>query len=424
MKKIEIKGLEGAELDFANQHNSMIDAIEAKEVSIKELEKKLAALEAIEVKSYDKEVLELKNAMLVLENEIAKKSAGAPEQKSLRQTIIDEIKSLGVNNVAELKSYIKKNGTQELEIKAITAIASTANTDTVGRTNLDNRVAWAPVDANAFLQNFRTVAEQSDKSKFGYVEGSYTGAAAYVGEGVGNPDSDAATAAATFGDYAKVQSVLSVNSEVYEDIPDFADGLIAQMQIAMSSFVDNEALTGDGLAPAGVQHIKGLLAYATAFVPADFATTVYKANMANLTSAVATKIAIAGKGKYAANVAFVHPMDLFKLKNEKDNEGQSIVLIDTFGNPTIAGIRVVPTVKITENTMLVMDSRVAEWRTKRSMTLKMGQILANDVINDKQSAVLMARYQLLVRTLDKVGIMYVSDIATALQTMEKPATQA
>ena len=213
MKKIEIKGLEGAELDFANQHNSMIDAIEAKEVSINELEKKLAALEAIEVKSYDKEVLELKNAMLTLENEIAKKSAGAPEQKSLRQTIIDEIKALGVNNVAELKSYIKKNGTQELEIKAITAIASTANTDTVGRTNLDNRVAWAPVDANAFLQNFRTVAEQSDKSKFGYVEGSYTGAAAYVGEGVGNPDSDAATAAASFGDLSPI-SILPPGKQI------------------------------------------------------------------------------------------------------------------------------------------------------------------------------------------------------------------
>ena len=424
MKKIEIKGLEGAELDFANQHNAMVDAIEVKELSIKELEKKLAALEAVEVKNYDKEVLQLKNAILTLENEIAKKAAGAPEQKSLRQTIIDEIKALGVNNIEELKSYIKKNGTQELEIKAITAIATTANTDTVGRTNLDMTVRWAPTTANAFLQNFRTVAEANNKSKFGYVEGSYTGAAAYVGEGTGNPDSDSASASATFGDYAKVQSVLSVNSEVYEDIPDFADGLIAQMQIAISKFVDDQALNGDGLAPAGVQHIKGLLAYATAFVAADFSATVYKPNIANLMSAVATKIAIAGKDKYSANVGFINPMDLFKLKNEKDNDGQPVVLNDTFGNPTIGGIRVVPTTKINENELLIMDSNIAEWRTKRSMTLKMGQILANDVINDKQSAVLMARYQLLIRTADTVGIMHVADIATALQTMDKPATLA
>ena len=71
-----------------------------------------------------------------------------------------------------------------------------------------------------------------------------------------------------------------------------------------------------------------------------------------------------------------------------------------------------------------MDSRIAEWRTKRSMTLKMGQILANDAINDKQSAILMARYQLLIRTADTKGIMHVASISAALETMEKPLISA
>lgn len=417
MKKLEIKGLEGADLEFANQHNEMVDAIEAKNQTIEQLETKMKELEKIEVKSYDKEVLELKNAILTLETELAKKSAKSNEVKSLEQVIVDEIKSLGVNNVAELKSYLAKNGTKTLEIKAINAIASTANTDTVGRTNLDTTVRWAPTVANAFLQNFRTVAESSDKSKFGYTEGSYTGNAAYVGEGAGNPNSDSASASAILADYAKIQSVLSVNTEVYENIPDFAAGLVSQMQIAISKFVDDEALSGDGLATAGVQHVKGLLAYATTFVPADFAETVYKPNTADLISAVATKIAIAGVGRYSANVAFIHPMDLFKLKHEKDNDGQPVVLNDSFGNPTIAGIRIVPTVKVTANTLLVMDSNIAEWRTKRAMQLKMGQILADDAINDKQSAILMARYQLLIRNADTVGIMKVTDIETALKAM-------
>ena len=421
MKKLEIKGLEGADLEFANQHNEMVDAIESKSKSIEQLEAKMAELAKIEVKNYDTQVLELKNAILTLENELAKKAAVVPEYKSAEQMIVDEIKKLGVNNMFELKDYLKKHGNQELELKAITAIASTANTDTVGRTNLDNTVRWAAVEANAFLQNFRTVAEASNKSKFGYVEGSYTGAAAYVGEGTGNPNSDSASAAATLADYAKIQSVLSVNTEVYEDIPDFAAGLVSQMRISIDKFIDDEALTGDGLAPGGVQHIKGLYSvYATAFVPADFAATVVKPNIANLMSAIKTKIAIEGKGRYTANVAFIHPMDLFKLESEKDSTGQPIVLKDSFGNAVIGGIRVVPTAKITENTLLVMDSRIAEWRTKRSMTLKMGQILANDVINDKQSAVLMARYQLLIRNADKVGIMKVTDVAAALATIDKP----
>ncbi len=384
----------------------------------------MAAAIKEELKSFEPQVTkeqfaELKKALEIQGAEIAKQSKviANPVEKTMVEAITDEIKALGVNNVAELKAYLEKNGTKTLEIKAISAVASTANTDTIGRTNLDNTVRWTPTVANAFLQNFRTVAEASNKSKFGYVEGSYTGAAAYVGEGIGNGNSDSASAAAVTGDYAKVQSVVSVNTEVYEDIPDFAQGLVNQQQISINKFVDDQALTGDGLAPAGVQHIKGLLAYATTFVPADFTETVYKPNAADVVSAVATKIAVAGVGAYTANVVFMHPMDLFKLKHEKDNDGQPVILQDTFGNPILGGIRVVPTVKITADTMLVMDSNVAEWRTKRTMQLKMGQILADDAINDKQSAILMARYQLLVRNADTAGIMKVTSIAAAKQAM-------
>jgi len=48
------------------------------------------------------------------------------------------------------------------------------------------------------------------------------------------------------------------------------------------------------------------------------------------------------------------------------------------------------------------------------MQLKIGQILADDVLNDKQSAVLMARYQLLVRSADTVAVIKISDIASAV----------
>jgi hypothetical protein len=396
MKKIELKDLVGADLEFATQHNAMVDAIEAKNQTIQQLETKMAELEKVEVKNYDTQVLELKNAILTMEAELAKKALPASEKKSTEQILVDEIKSLGVNNMEELKAYLKKNGNQELEIKAITAIASTANTDTIGRTNLDNTVNWGAVEADAFLQNFRMVAEASNKSKFGYVEGSYTGNASYVGEGGSNANSDSASASATLANYAKIQSVLSVDTEVYEDIPDFAAGLISQMQIALKKFVDDEALSGDGLAPAGVQHIKGLLAYA-----------------------IATEVALQGKGKYAVNVGFINPLDLYKLKREKATDGQPIVLLDSFGKPTIGGIRVIPTAKVTADTLLLMDSRIAEWRTKRSMTLKMGQILTDDVINDKQSAVLMARYQLLIRNADTKGIYKVASIAADLAEIAK-----
>jgi hypothetical protein len=64
--------------------------------------------------------------------------------------------------------------------------------------------------------------------------------------------------------------------------------------------------------------------------------------------------------------------------------------------------------------MLVLDDNVVEWRTKRAMQLKIGQFLANDAINDKQSAILMARYQLLVRSADQKAVIKVTNIGAAI----------
>lgn len=417
MKKLEVKGLEGADLEFANQQNEIIDALEAKRIEVSELKSKIDTIEKLEVKSYDKELLEMKNALLTFEAEIAKKGARTMETKSLNQLIVDEIKSLGVNNVAELNSYLEKNGTKTLEIKAIAAVDTGDNTDTIGRTNLDMQIAWSPVRKNAFLGEFRTVSEASGKSKFGYMEGSYTGAAAYVGEGVGNPDSDAASASAAFMEYAKLQSILSVNTEVYEDLPDFANGLIAQMQIAMSKKVDDEAYVGDGLAPGGVQHIKGLNTYATAVSFAGnmlaYAASVKAANVSDLAGAIKSYIDNLD-GSYVADKVWMNPVDFFKMAHLKDTTNQPLITRDAFGNPTLAGLMIKTSAKVTANTMLIMDSNVGEWRTKRTMQLKMGQFLPYDVTNDKQSAVLMARYQFLVRTADQKAVMKVTDIAAAV----------
>lgn len=420
VKKMSIEGLEGKNLEFATQFNAFVDALEAKSIEVKSLNDKVADLEKLEVKNYDSQVLELKNAIKAIEDSAPK---GETKELSLVDQIVKEIKGLGVNNVQGLYDYLNKNGKKEFEIKAISAVASTGNTDTVGRTNLNMTVNWTPAVRAAFLPYFRTVAEASNKSKFGYVEGSYTGAAAYVGEGTGNGNSDSASASAAFMDYAKVQAVLSVNTEVYEDIPDFAQGLVNQMQIAMQKFVDDQAYTGDGAVHTGVQYIKGLKTYAkeAEFISgknmAAYASSVKSANTADLIAAIKTYIDNLD-GSYMADVVYMNPVDLFKMNRLKDTTGQPIINKDFQGNPTIAGLVIRTSSKITANTLLVMDSAVCEWRTKRSMKLQMGQILANDVLNDKQSAILSARYQLLVRTLDQNAIVKVSDISAAVDAID------
>lgn len=413
-RKMKTEGLEGNDLAIAEAFNANVDKGIALENQIKDLEKR--SDKSIEMNEFKTQLEEVKKEMLEVRS---LKPIVEENPKTLQDAIVKEIRSLGVNNVNELKEYLTKNGNKRFEVRAITAIASTANTDTVGRTNLDTNVAWSPVRRPAFLQRFRTVTESSDKSKFGYTEGSYTGAAGYVGEGTGNGNSDSASASATFMDYAKVQAVLSVNTEVYEDIPDFAAGLVTQMQLAAQKFVDDEAYSGDGLAPAGIQHIKGLLSYATAAAfgvggnMEAYAASVKAANIKNLADSVKSYIDNLD-GNYIADVCYMNPVDYFKMSQLKDTSNQPLFTFNAMGTPMLGGLEVVTTAKVTANTMLIMDSMVAEWRTKRAMTLQLGQILANDVLNDKRSAVLSARYQLLIRNLDKVAVIKVTDIAAAI----------
>lgn len=415
-KKIETANLEGAEKEFADNYNTLVDALseaQKNNATKEEVTKLQGELDAAKDKIDG--ITKLQKTVDELKNDIETKGSEAP--KTPVQAIVDEIKALGVNNMNELKAYLAKNGKQSLEIKAITAIASSANTDYIGRTNLDTSVNWTPIIRNAFIGRFRQVQEMSDKSRFGYTEGTYTSNAGYVGEGTGNANSDAASAAAAFMDYAKIQAVLSVNTEVYEDIPDFAQGLVNQMTVGLNKFADTEIYSGDGLAPADVQHIKGILAYATEFANADYNDTVEKANEADAVAAVKSHIASL-EGNYMADLCFMNPVDLFRLERLKDTTGQPIINKDLFGNPTISGLTIVPTGKVTDNTMVIMDSNVAEIRTKRSMKLQMGQILANDVLNDKQSAVLSTRVQFLIRNLDTAAVVKVSDVSALVQAID------
>jgi hypothetical protein len=138
---------------------------------------------------------------------------------------------------------------------------------------------------------------------------------------------------------------------------------------------------------------------------------------------MATAISL-NDGNYSANMVYIHPIELFKLRRSKDSDGQPLILRDAFGNETLNGLVVKATKKVAQDVIYVLDMNVVELRTKRAMQLKMGQILADDVINDKQSAVLMARYQILVRNLDKVAILKCSTVGATKDVLSMPLVVA
>ena len=201
-------------------------------------------------------------------------------------------------------------------------------------------VSWTPTVASAFTPFLRVVSEATNKSAFGYMEGSYTGKTKYVGEGTGTDESDSATASAATMDYAKYQTLLTTTVETYEDIPEFAAGLIPQMRIAEEKFLDDQVLSGDGGITGIIRRIKGIDAYATAWTASDFVNTVNKPHIGNVVDAMCTTISMED-GVYAASHVFIHPLDLYKYRNTQDADGNPVIGRDIYGNAFLNGLRVV-----------------------------------------------------------------------------------
>ena len=410
-KKVLNKLAEG----FSKQLNDYFE----KNISKEELYKSIS--EKLEENGFKQErIAKFENAIKTLEDEIGKMQKQVEkEDKTLAAAIVKAIKEkTKANTVEELQEYLKANPHVKDETLVIKdAIMTTDMTGDIGTTNMDRRVGWQYARRLAILPYLRTVYEQSGKGKFGYTEGTYTSNAGYAAEADNKVTGDAATAVEKTRAYAKISAWQTVSTETYEDLPDFAMGLVHQLRYGALLFADKEAYNGNGADGSQPNHIYGILPVATAFDDTTYAASVEKANIADLFAAVQNQINSVEGAPFVANIAWMNNLDLFKMRRLKDADGQPLVNLDLFGNPTVGGVRIVTNSMFTANTLLMADTDCIELRVKRDMTLEMGKILPTDRQNDTQSAILFARLQILVRDRDKKGIVKVTDVKAAIGKM-------
>lgn len=424
MKKMSLEGLEGQNLEYAKNFNDMVDAVKAAQdtTALDTLKSELKALKEKENPDHTAKLAELETALkeqgrVLAEKKIEPKSE---EYKRVAIAIREEIELSGIKSLKELT----KHGKFEVEFKADTVLTQGANTGTVGRTNLDANPVFPAVRKLAFIPALKKVTEDSGKAIFGYTEASYTSNAGYVGENAAPANSDTASAVEKFRAYAKISAFLHITTETFEDIPAFANALAAKLEEGAMLFLDSEIYTGNGVDITHPDHIYGISGVATAFDAATFAGTVAKPTIADLIAAIDVQVRLTN-GNYMADTVWMNPLDVFKLASSKDNAGQAIINRDFFGNAVgLGGKTLIQSTAITANTMLVADSNVIELRTKRAMTMKMGQVMTGDVENDRQSAILFARMQVLIRDIDKIAVVKVDDISVALGAIEAPEVAA
>lgn len=403
----------------------LIDALSEYKKTINELQtEKQKAFEA----KHDEKVKALESKIADLES----KSAEAQKQLDAQNIALqkaqkvtgdkDEVVSLekAMRELLESDEFKKAKADKFAKNNTFTVKADTSNiTGTVNMTMQNLTVGFAPERQLAFIPGLSTGFVGQDKNRVLWVEGSYTSNAGYVGEGTGQATADAGTAVEKSRAMAKISAKLPLTAELLEDAEYIASAFRMKMQEKALLFTDGEVYDGDGNDSTQPNHIYGIKGHATAFdatvVPA--ASKVDLANIGDLVDAVILQAELAEQR--GLNTLWINPKDFFRFKTAKDAMGQYLFVKDVNGNYTINGLRVVRTSRVPANQMTVADSSKIQLWWKRNPEIKFSQMNSTDFVDDKYTAVMFLRNQVVVEGPDKTAVIHVSDIDAAIAAITK-----
>jgi len=124
--------------------------------------------------------------------------------------------------------------------------------------------------------------------------------------------------------------------------------------------------------------------------------------------------------KYRPSIVLLNPDDIDNIAALKDGLDNSILdrrmRFDSIGNPiSIAGLRIIASTTIVQNTAIVLDSTKTVIGKRRDMTLEIGYN-GTDFTEGQKTVMIKIRVAFAVR--DKAGIIYSSDLAAAKATID------
>ena len=338
-------------------------------------------------------------------NEVKKVPQPRQERKA---SLADAIKSVLTSSEfeADRKSGLFKKGYKDYEIKADTGDITDDETRTQAVT-----FDYFPKNGKlAFIGSGITTGVVAEgKSYIHWPEGVYTSNVGYASEGTGNSTADTMAVAWKRRAMAKISAQMPITEELFEDAPQLATRLQAEMQTKSMKFADVEVLVGDGNDSTAPNEIYGITSQATAFAAGDLSAFYLAPNVRDVAAAAKVQAAT-NASEFVADTVWVNPVTVEKNRGKKDTLGNYI--INPEGPATIAGLRVIETNAVDADEMLVADIACIELWVKRGMTLRIGKN-GNDLVNDQQTAVLFMRAQCLVQGNKKGGVIWVESIADA-----------
>lgn len=307
-----------------------------------------------------------------------------------------------------IKALMAGNGTQDLEVKALTNLASVSN----------NALGFFIPEITQLgtkersLYNVLPKVAVSDSNNGGVVryrdwdEATTVRAAAMVAEGAAFPESTA-----KFQWYSenlrKVGDTLPVTEEFFEDEAQAAAELEMFLNINVNLVIDSQIINGDGTG----QNLKGLLNVCPAYVPV--ASGIAAPNLKDLAIKVKHDITRDRGSKYSPDMVLVNSLTLESLILKKDTQNNYIFDENT---GTIGGLFIVVDENTPNNQMIVGDRRYARIYEKTGIVLTKG--MPNNQFNEDELTIkARKRLLLLVKNGDRTGFRKVTSISAALTTL-------
>ena len=419
MKKINIEGLEGKTLEFAQAFNGACDKIqelESKSVSFDdtELKSELAALkEASKGTELESKMAELEDNFTAKVNELESKLNGSKKEEkavNLTQGILDFFETKGIKTISDVKKFLDAP-TKDMEFKADIQLSD--YTGSVATTQAISEPRFAPLRPQSFIPYARKGTVANDKSIIMWIPATYTANTGYAGEGGNSITENAATATEKTRKMAKIFAKNLITAETFEDLPQFAQRLNQQLVENALYYADSKIWNGDGSDGSNPLHIYGIKTNGVTAFDATTVEPIEKANEADLIDACSVQVK---KSQYMANTVWMSPARAFAMRRTKDSNGDYIMGTLITGEPSVNGLRVIETQELTDDEMIVGNAAAIQVWTKRALNMKFGQF-GNDTVDDTYTAIVFARIQCLVEDEDKKALIYVSDVNAAKEAI-------
>ena len=336
---------------------------------------------------------------------------------TVKDAVLNFFEENNIKSVSDMRKFVG----QEIELKADNPVTNTSYTGNVSRTQIVNpQVRFPNERPKAFLGQGITVGVvESDKNVILWNVGTYTEAVGYIGENVDATDvSGVAGSTGTNTEktrkLSKIVARMIVSADTFEDLSQFAQRVQTKLMEKVDLWLDQKIWDGEGNNSTKDTEIYGV---ATGQVTAFDAAAIPQVVNPNIGDIADACRLMARKNNHDVDTVWMSETMAYKYRREKDSTGQYIINQLITGELVMNGMRVITSETLfggaTEK-MLVGAARNIQLWVKRNLSTEIERVPKTDSYH----FYIYGRQQVLVEDEDIKGLIYVSDVATALDAID------